>query len=167
MTRETNFCPTCGNTLRPLRHTGRERPYCDSCEMPYYIGTKVAVIVFISSDDKVLLTQRCFDPGKGKWALPGGFVDHDEAPKAAAIREVCEETGLDVHIRKLLTVIPKQDDGMADLVIAYGATVVAGQIRAGDDAAAVGWFSSDAMPPLVFYPCIALINLWRAGELDV
>lgn len=167
MTRETNFCPTCGNALRLMQHTGRERPYCDKCEMPYYIGTKVAVIAFILIDDKVLLTQRSLEPGKGKWALPGGFVDHDEAPEAAAIREVREETGLRVQIRQLLTVIPKQDDGMADLVIVYSARVVAGQMRAGDDAAAVAWFSRDALPPLVFYPCIALIDQWRAGELDV
>ena len=167
MTRETNFCPTCGHTLRLLHHTGRERPYCDECEMPYYIGTKVAVVVFILADDKVLLTQRSLDPGKGKWALPGGFVDHDEAPEAAALREVREETGLTVRIGKLLAVMPKQDEGMADLVIAYGARIVAGQIRAGDDAAAVAWFSGDALPPLVFYPCIALIDQWRAGKLDI
>ena len=135
--------------------------------MPYFPGTKVAVIVFILTDDKVLLTQRSLDPGKGKWALPGGFADHDEAPESAAIREVLEETGLRVQVSKLLAIIPKQDEGMADLVIAYGAEVVTGQIRAGDDAAAVAWFSRDALPPLVFYPCIALINQWRAGELDV
>ena len=150
-----------------MQHSGRERPYCDVCAMPYYVGTKVAVIVLILTNDKVLLTQRSLDPGKGKWALPGGFADHDEAPETAAIREVQEETGLEVRISKLLVVIPKRDDGMADIVIAYSAEVVAGELHAGDDAAAVGWFNSEALPPLVFYPCIALIELWRAGELEV
>lgn len=134
--------------------------------MPLYVGTKVAVIVFILNDDKVLLTQRSLNPGQGKWALPGGFADHDEAPEAAAIREVQEETGLEAQISQLLAVIPKRDQGLADIVIAFSAEVVAGEPFAGDDAAAVGWFGVEELPPLVFYPCITLIDMWRAGSLE-
>ena len=61
---------------------------------------------------------------------------------------------------------PKRDQGLADIIIAYSATVLTGAAQAGDDAAEVGWFAHDNLPPLVFYPSITLTNLWRAGELE-
>ena len=132
-----------------------------------YFDPKVAVVVFIQRVDRVLLIQRAIDPGRGKWALPAGFVDHDESPEAAAIRETMEETQLEVNIEKLLAVYPKRDEGLADIVIAYSASVVGGTAIAGDDAADLGWFERDNIPPLVFYPSITLINLWREDRLDL
>lgn len=143
------------------------RPYCDSCETTVYFDPKVAVVVFIERDDRVLLIQRAVDPGQGKWALPAGFVDHDEAPETAAIRETREETQLEVKIDRLLAVYPKRDEGLADIIIAYSATVIGGKAQAGDDAASLGWFDRDNLPPLVFYPSITLTNAWREGSLTL
>lgn len=165
MTRIANFCPTCGNSLVRRLHTGRERPYCRDCQAPIYFDPKVAVVVFIERNDQVLLIRRAVDPGRGKWALPAGFVDYDEAPAAAAARETLEETALRVRIDKLLDVFPKKDDGLADIVIAYSATILSGEPRAGDDADEVAWFTRDNLPALVFYPSITLTARWRAGQL--
>ena len=167
MSRIANFCALCGRALTERLLSGRVRPYCAACQLPVYFDPKVAVVVFIERDDKVLLIQRAVDPGKGLWALPAGFVDHDEAPEAAAVRETLEETGLVVRIEKLLAVYPKRDQGLADIIIAYGATALSGTAQAGDDAAEVGWFDRDNLPPLVFYPSITLTNLWRKGALDL
>lgn len=166
MARIANFCATCGKALLWRRHSGRERPYCRECQTPIYFDPKVAVVVFIARDDKVLLIRRAVNPGKGKWALPAGFVDHDEAPAAAAAREVWEETALRARIDKLLDVFPRKDEGLADIVIAYSATILSGQPRAGDDAADLGWFSRHNLPELVFYPSITLTARWRAGALE-
>lgn len=141
------------------------RPYCHACERPVYFDPKVAVVVFIVRNARVLLIQRAVDPGKGGWALPAGFVDHDEAPEAAAIRETLEETGLQVRIDRLLAVYPKRDEGLADIVIAYSASVNSGTAIAGDDAAALGWFERECLPPLEFYPSIALTSAWKQGTL--
>jgi len=165
MTRVANFCPICGAALSHRQHSGRRRPYCDRCQQPIYFDPKVAVVIFIARAGELLLIRRAVAPGKGKWALPAGFVDYDEAPEAAARRETLEETGLSVRISKLLAVFPKRDEGLADIVIAYSAVIVAGEAQAGDDAAAIGWFRRDNLPPLVFYPSIRLAALWRAGEL--
>ena len=165
MTRIANYCPTCGHRLIRKHHSGRERPYCCACETPVYFDPKVAVVVFIQRDGKILLIQRAMNPGKGKWALPAGFVDYDEAPEDAAIRETLEETCLRVRINRLLAVYPKRDDGLADIAIAYSASILGGEAQAGDDAAAVGWFTRDDLPPLVFYPSITLTSLWREGKL--
>lgn len=167
MTRIANFCPLCGRPLTSMQVAGRVRPYCAACQQPVYFDPKVAVVVFITRDDKVLLIQRAVDPGRGKWALPAGFVDYDEAPADAAVRETMEETRLQVQIAKLLDVFPKRDEGLADIVIAYSAKVIAGEACAGDDAAAVGWFAPDRLPPLVFYPSITLTGRWRAGLLEL
>jgi ADP-ribose pyrophosphatase YjhB (NUDIX family) len=167
MTRIANYCPVCGRRLVSKQVSGRLRPYCSSCARPVYFDPKVAVVVFIERDDRVLLIQRAVDPGKGKWALPAGFVDHDEAPEDAALRETLEETHLRIRIDKLLAVFPKRDEGLADIIVAYSATVLAGEPQAGDDAAAVGWFARGRLPPLVFYPSIALTRLWSKGELEL
>ena len=167
MTRIAKFCTLCGRCLIDVDHSGRLRPYCSSCKQPVYFDPKVAAAVFIERDDRVLLIQRKIDPGRGKWALPAGFVDHDESPEAAAVRETLEETGLNVRIDKLLAVFPKRDEGLADIVIAYSAQVVSGKAEAGDDAADVGWFAQESLPPLVFYPSTTLISLWRRGELEL
>ena len=167
MSRVARFCALCGRPLTERLLGGRRRPYCASCEQPVYFDPKVAVVVFIERDDQVLLIQRAVDPGRGLWALPAGFVDHDEAPEAAAVRETLEETSLTVRVKKLLAVYPKRDHGLADIIIAYSATLLSGEAQAGDDAAALGWFSRDDLPPLVFYPSITLTNLWRKGALDL
>ena len=167
MTRIANYCAVCGGPLERRQLSGRPRPFCPRCGTPVYFDPKVAVVVFIARAERVLLIKRAVDPGKGKWALPAGFVDHDEAPEDAAIRETREETHLQIRIDRLLAVFPKRDQGLADIIIAYSATVLAGEARAGDDAAAVGWFARNNLPPLVFYPSITLTRLWRKGELDL
>jgi len=167
MSRIANFCPICGEPLTEKHYAGRERPYCISCERPVYFDPKVAVVVFIEKDDKVLLIRRGMEPGIGKWALPAGFIDFDEAPEDGAIRETLEETNLHVKIDKLLAVFPKRDDGLADVIICYSASILDGTPEAGDDADDIGWFTRDNIPELVFYPSITLTTLWRNGELEL
>lgn len=71
---------------------------------PYYKYPRPAVtvdtVVFDLYDDngepKVLLIKRKREPFKGKWALPGGFLEMDEELEVGAARELYEETGLDI-----------------------------------------------------------------------
>jgi ADP-ribose pyrophosphatase YjhB (NUDIX family) len=167
MTRSAVYCAYCAGKLLTKHLSGRLRPHCPRCDRTVYFDPKVAVVVFVECDDQVLLIQRAAEPGKGKWALPAGFVDHDEAPEAAAVRETLEETALRIRIDKLLAVFPKRDHGLADIVIAYSATIVGGAPQAGDDAAAVGWFTRGNLPALVFYPSITLTEQWSKGELEL
>jgi ADP-ribose pyrophosphatase YjhB (NUDIX family) len=86
---------------------------------------------------RLLLVQRGRDPGAGRWSLPGGRVEPGETPAAAAAREVLEETGLIVTIGELLATVPLGDY----LVHDFAATVIGGELRAGDDASDVRWCS--------------------------
>ena len=60
--------------------------------------TRLTVDVVVSDGTKVVLIQRKNEPFQGAWALPGGFVDYGETVEQAALREVKEETGLDVGL---------------------------------------------------------------------
>lgn len=67
---------------------------------PFYLTVDIVLMTMRAGQLSVLLVQRKDEPGKGQWALPGGFVDHDEEVEAAVWRELKEETGLDA-LRKM------------------------------------------------------------------
>ena len=103
---------------------------------------------------RVLLIQRKADPFKGKWALPGGFVDENERLVDAARRELNEETGIEqADLEQLHTFgDPGRDPRGWTVSVAYLALVSPDQLKpvAGDDAAEVGWFTLAELPPLAF-----------------
>jgi 8-oxo-dGTP diphosphatase len=101
----------------------------------------------------ILLIQRGNEPFKGKWALPGGFVDMDETLEEACIRELFEETGLKVASMKQFKAFDaiNRDPRHRTISVVFSAqleqkTKVAG----GDDAAFADWFPVSSLPELAF-----------------
>jgi ADP-ribose pyrophosphatase YjhB (NUDIX family) len=96
--------------------------------------------------------------------MPAGFVDYGEDVRDAAARELLEETGLVADIGKVLHVASNFHDP-AKLTVGtwFAGTVTGGELIAGDDADAVGWFSLDNLPPLAFETDETLIE-WLLGE---
>ena len=161
-----NFCPVCGTALEVRERFGRLRPVCPACGHTVFFDPKVAVVVFVTDGNCVLLVRRSGDPGKGLWALPAGFVDADEDPRAAAVRETLEETGLVVEVVRLLELLHRPDAlGLADIVVAYAACVTSGSLQAGDDADAVAWFPRDHLPEMALATTHLLVNRWLDGDL--
>lgn len=164
--RIAHYCPLCGSPLEQQERFGRLRPVCTHCGHTIFFDPKVAVVTFVTDGDRVLLVKRLNDPGRGLWALPAGFVDADEDPKAAAIRETQEETGLVVAVDRLLDLLHRPDaDGLADIVIAYRAHVVSGMLAATDDADDAAWFQRDQLPQIALATTEALVALWLSGDL--
>lgn len=96
------FCPNCSAAnsqpgVIPFR--------CGACGFAHFFGPVAAVGGLIRNDEnQLLLVRRARDPGKGKWGLPGGFVDRDESIEEALAREVLEETGLRLtHFQYLMS----------------------------------------------------------------
>lgn len=164
--RIAHYCPMCGGTLEWRDRHGRQRPVCTRCGQTLFFDPKVAVTTLILQEDRVLLVRRANDPRQGWWALPAGFVEWDEDPKAAAARECLEETGLIVQIEELLDVFHTPDDGgAADIVIAYRGRITGGTLSAADDAEAAAWFTRDAIPQIAFLPTQTLLARWAAQEI--
>jgi 8-oxo-dGTP diphosphatase len=121
------------------------------------VTVDVVTVVRIEERWKVLLVRRKNPPFQSQWAIPGGFVAPDEPLEAAARRELWEETGAEpAHLEQLHTFgDPDRDPRGWTISVAYLAVLdaeraVTRQVRAGSDAAAVGWFNLDDPPQLAF-----------------
>ncbi len=103
---------------------------------------------------KALLIQRKNAPYRNYWALPGGFVEKQEALEEAALRELEEETSVkNVFIEQLYTFGSPQRDPRGRVVsVAYFALVNLEEhpIHADSDAQQAAWFRIDQLPPLAF-----------------
>ena len=111
-------------------------------------------IVFNKEDDKifVLLIQRKNDPYKDCWAFPGGFVNIDESAEDAAIRELKEETGLEISTVEQLRAYsnPDRDPRERIITIAFIAESKIKDVKEGDDAQDARWFDVSNLPSLAF-----------------
>ena len=111
--------------------------------------------LIVSSDEKVLLIQRKNPPFKGLWALPGGFVDMDETPEAAAVRELEEETGLTgIELTQFHTfgAVDRDPRHRTVSIVFSGHTANSRDVipKANDDASDAGWFDISNLPETAF-----------------
>lgn len=132
-------CPHCGGQITMYRNP----------------TPTVDVVVLVPEGtpdgDGVVLIERLNHPLG--WALPGGFVDVGETCEQAAVREMKEETGLDVVLTGLLGVYsdPERDPRQHTMSVVYtGIARDAGTLEAGDDAGKVEVFSLGKWPELAF-----------------
>ena len=114
------------------------------------VSVDAAVFSFVKDKARVLLIKRGNEPFKGKWALPGGFVGIDEELKAAVMRELAEETGLEgVALEQMRTFgKPGRDPRGRQITVVFTGIAAEGQkrIKAGDDAAGARWFDIEKLP---------------------
>lgn len=106
--------------------------------------------VIVENGPGIVLVRRKNEP-RG-WALPGGFIDAGEGVEAAAVREIEEETGLDVHLETLLYVYsdPARDPRFYTMTVVFVGQAE-GEPVGDDDAAEARAFALDALPsPIVF-----------------
>ncbi len=155
------YCPRCGTSLIIQLHLGKLRPSCPNCDWVYFPDPKVAVAVLIKKVDTVLLVQRMYDPQKGHWTLPSGFVDAGEDPAEAAKRECLEETGLLIQDIRLLDVIFGQEHPHgASILILYRGDIQSGELKAGDDANKAAFFNIHNLPPFAFTSTKRILDLY-------
>ncbi|MFN8494596.1 MAG: NUDIX domain-containing protein [Caldilineaceae bacterium] len=121
------------------------------------VTVDIILFTFHDNDLKVLLIRRNGEPFKGKWALPGGFVNMDEDLDTAALRELAEETNVtDVYLEQLYTFgDPDRDPRGRVITVAYFALLSTDQaaqlhIKSASDADDARWWSMYALPELAF-----------------
>lgn len=104
-------------------------------------------------DGRILLVKRANEPARGSWAVPGGRVEPGEDDQTATAREVLEETGLRVRVHDLVGTVERDaPDGSVFVIRDYRCAPDDGadpdRVKAGDDAADVGWFTLSELAQL-------------------
>jgi ADP-ribose pyrophosphatase YjhB (NUDIX family) len=165
MTAAFPYCPRCGAPLAEGVRFGRTRRFCRYCGFIHFQDPKVAVGALVSDGRRVLLVRRAAAPRVGYWALPAGYMDGDELPEEALVREVAEETGLRIMVRDFLSVTPLAGwDEQRGLLLLYRAEP-AGPLQAllaQDDVSEVGWFEPGEIPwdELAFESTAEFLHRW-------
>ncbi len=121
--------------------------------MPKPTTPALAVDALIVDPERgVLLIRRANPPFRGRWALPGGFVEPGETCETACQREAREETGLKVEPVQLVGVYsaPGRDPRGHTVSPVYLCRVVGGDTRGGDDASEARWFTDLSGVELAF-----------------
>ena len=99
------YCPKCGSPRFEIHNFKSKR--CADCGFTYYFNSSASTVALITNDrNELLVCRRAKDPAKGTLDLPGGFIDMFETGEEGVIREVKEETGLDVVQTKYLFSLP-------------------------------------------------------------
>jgi 8-oxo-dGTP diphosphatase len=131
----------------------------------------VGVGAVIVQDGQVLIVKRKYEPLAGQWSLPGGGVELGETLEDSIVREMLEETGLDIEVGPVIEVfdrITRDDDGTVRyhfVLVDYLCWPVGGELRASSDVADARFVDPADLPQ---YKLTAKANdvIARALELD-
>lgn len=161
-----HFCVNCGAALVVRTIEDREVEACPNDEFVLWRDPKVAAAVVVEKDGGIVLGRRAIEPGYGQWCLPGGFVNDDEDPATAAVRECREEINATVELTELLGVYHVAKIAAPSIVgIGYGGRVVEGEsISAGPEMLEVAVFTPDALPPIAFPSHREVLALYAASK---
>lgn len=163
------WCPRCRASLEIGEVDECVRPHCPECGFIYYQNPAPAAGAIIIRDGKILMVKRSVPPAQNDWCIPAGFTEWSEHPQQTAIRELKEETGLDISITSMFDVFMGMDDPRTHAVlILYHAEVIGGELIAGDDASDARFFSFDNLPAnIAFQAHRDALALYRKRYLEI
>lgn len=145
------FCPRCGGRLGD---PGNDSAHCDNCGKTWYHNAAPTAGCVIVRDGKALVTKRAREPEKGRFDIPGGFLEHDEDPVSAVKREVAEELSMEIDLgfEDLLQAVPHRYGANGDWVLAMGfiARSAAGEPTPADDVEEVRWVAIEELDDIDF-----------------
>ena len=96
------YCSKCGQKNNFGKIDGGKRYHCPECKTIHYQNPKPTATLILPKEDTILFVRRAFEPEKGSWSLPGGFLELGETLEEGAQRELKEETNLNGKVVKLL-----------------------------------------------------------------
>ena len=144
-------CSACGSRLTYRFIEGWQRLFCPACKRIHYQNPLPSAAAFVQDrEGRILLVLRGIEPGKGKWALPSGFIEIDETPETACLRELKEETGLEGHITRLIGVYSQKSLMYRNVLIIGYAVEARGKLVPGSDSQEADYFSPEKLPGIAF-----------------
>jgi len=160
-----HFCVNCGAPLALQTIEGRQVEVCPNDGYVLWRDPKVAAAVVVEAEGGIVLGRRAIEPAYGEWCLPGGFVNDDEDPAAAAVRECREEINAEIELTGLLGVYHVAKTTAPSMVgIAYRARLLEGEsISAGPEMLEVRVFRPDGLPPIAFPSHREVLALYAAA----
>ncbi len=152
---DVGFCPRCGRGADVDFPRSISCPHCGYGA--YYNPKPVACTIPRTPGGELLLLRRGFDPGRGRWTFPGGFVDLGESVEQAAHRETMEELRIEVELLRLLGVYSRADDRV--VLVVFEAQAL-GEPQTTPEATEIRAFSPDAVPwdDLAFWSTTAALR---------
>lgn len=167
------FCPRCGASLA----AAPGRVDCPACGFVTWANAAPTANALVEDEQgRLLLGRRAREPYLGRWDIPGGFVEEDEHPLAALVRELREETGLEVvpgaYVGCLMDTYGEPGDGVIHTLNLFWRVHIAPRApgepapvpAAADDVAELAWFGRDELPARheLAFSCVPLaIEVWK------
>lgn len=145
------YCPLCGSGLSSREEEGRERLFCPACQWVHYENPLPSAAALVRNDKgEILLVRRGVKPGLGKWALPSGFIEVEETPEEACLRELNEETGLEGEILRLVGVYSQTSQVYKKVLIIGFEVKARGHPSPGSDSLEAKYFPLKKIPEAAF-----------------
>lgn len=125
----------------------------------------IAVAGVVLRDDRVLLVRRAHAPDAGRWCFPGGKIERGESIECSVVRELNEETGIDVRAGRLLDVATVLDYSSGNEIFQHYIVLLLlcqwlrGEPVAGDDALDAAWFDIPGLSAVDLVSCIDIVNM--------
>ena len=160
------WCPRCRGELR----SSGSRVECPACGFVSYASSKPTAGALVEDGEgRVLLARRAVEPFKGRWDIPGGFLDEGEPPLDGVRRELREETGLEVEpldfLGAWIDTYGGDSTAEATLNMYWTARVLDGEPHPADDVDELRWFAADELPvpgEIAFVNVPLVLSAWRA-----
>lgn len=148
------YCPVCGS--KHFEENTEKSKRCGNCGFEYFLNPSSATAAFIvNAKGELLVERRKEEPGRGTLDLPGGFCDMGETLEEGILREIKEETGLELEAPKYLFSLPNVyrysgfDVHTMDAFFLFN--VAEGlEMQASDDAAELMWIPLDEIHTELF-----------------
>jgi len=156
----------CKGNLAKIKVNDNYRLVCKKCGWRHYANPVPSAAAFLqNAHEDILLIKRGIEPGRGRWALPSGFIEYNEIPEQTVIRELKEETNIRGKIERLLGVYVEPTKLYGNIIIiGYSLSLVAGKPIAGSDSVDAEFFPKDKLPYIPFVSHRAIIRTGLMGK---